>query len=100
STKVGNDRSLINNVFDGDRCVFNHAGREGSDRNVWFVIDFIEVVFNDLWPVFVCWGSNIYLAVRTTWTEQRPVEALSQVRCTDGQDCLLLGAAMREAKGA
>src|SRR5260221_926143 len=51
--KVGNDHSLVDNMFDSDRCEVRQALRKGLNCDVALTGYLIQVVLAYLWTLFV-----------------------------------------------
>src|SRR6266700_6421789 len=98
--EMGNDNSLINDVLDTHWRVIDQALRDSSYREIRIMFYFTQVVFNNLWTIFISWRGHMDFTVETTRTQKCSIESIGKIGSTDGQNWFCLGVSMIEADQA
>src|SRR5581483_3113771 len=98
SIEVGDNDSLIDNVFDRYGCILEHALYKSRNRNFRVMLDLLQVILNHLAAIFVCRCQHANLAVEATGTQESGIERFWNIGCANSQNRLGLSATMVEAQ--
>src|SRR5579885_2858523 len=98
--EVGNDDGLVDDMLDGNRGIVEHALHEGLNGDIRVVLDFVQVILDNLTAIFIGWRQHADLAIKATGAQQCRVKRIGNVGSADGEDRFGLGAGMVEAERA
>ena len=82
--EVSNDDRFVNHMFNCYGCIIDHTCHKGRYRDIWVVLDFIQIVLDYLATILVSRRINVNLAIEATRAQERGIKRIRNVGSTNG----------------